>query len=110
MTAAQTRFIATDGVSKTYNAGRSDEVRAVDSVTMQVDRGEVLVLRGPERLRQDLAAQPDRLHVEADLGPRRDRRPRGGQARRGGAHPGAERRRFGFIFQQYYLIPDLPRD
>jgi putative ABC transport system ATP-binding protein len=107
MTTGHERVIATDGVSKTYNAGRSDEVRAVDSVTMQVDRGEVLVLEGPSG-----SGKTSLLSLIGCMS-----RPTSGRvvidsrdvAKLAEGELTRERRqRFGFIFQQYYLIPDLP--
>jgi putative ABC transport system ATP-binding protein len=107
MTASATPFIASDGVSKTYNPGRADEVRAVDSVTMHVDRGEVLVLEGPSG-----SGKTSLLSLLACMS-----RPTSGRITVDGrdvaklaeaALTQERRRRFGFIFQQFHLIPDLP--
>jgi putative ABC transport system ATP-binding protein len=107
MTAGHERFIATDGVSKTYNPRRADEVRAVDAVTMHVDRGEVLVLEGPSG-----SGKTSLLSLIGCMS-----RPTSGRivvdgrdvAKLAESELTRERRqRFGFIFQQFHLIGDLP--
>ncbi len=52
-------------VTKVYGAG-DDAVRALDGVTLDVRRGEMVALVGPERLREVDAAQPRRLRGSAD--------------------------------------------
>jgi putative ABC transport system ATP-binding protein len=107
MTAGHERFIATDGVSKTYNPRRADPVRAVDAVTMHVDRGEVLVLEGPSG-----SGKTSLLSLIGCMS-----RPTSGRivvdgrdvAKLAESELTMERRqRFGFIFQQFHLIADLP--
>jgi len=107
MTAVATPFIAADSVSKTYNPGRADEVRAVEAVTMHVDRGEVLVLEGPSG-----SGKTSLLSLIGCMS-----RPTSGRIvvdgrdvakLAEGALTEERRRRFGFIFQQFHLIPDLP--
>jgi len=107
MTAGHERFIATDGVSKTYNPRRADQVRAVDAVTMHVDRGEVLVLEGPSG-----SGKTSLLSLIGCMS-----RPTAGRivvdgrdvAKLAESELTLERRqRFGFIFQQFHLIADLP--
>jgi len=107
MTAGHERFIATDGVSKTYNPRRADQVRAVDAVTMHVDRGEVLVLEGPSG-----SGKTSLLSLIGCMS-----RPTAGRivvdgrdvAKLAESELTTERRqRFGFVFQQFHLIADLP--
>ena len=107
MTAGHERFIATDGVSKTYNPRRADQVRAVDDVTMHVDRGEVLVLEGPSG-----SGKTSLLSLIGCMS-----RPTAGRivvdgrdvAKLAESELTTERRqRFGFVFQQFHLIADLP--
>lgn len=42
-----TTIIHTENVSKIYHAGMQDEVTAVDNVTVEVNQGQLLVLKGP---------------------------------------------------------------
>jgi len=106
MRAVEAPIIATDGVGKTYNPGRADEVRAVDSVTMQVGRGEVLVLEGPSG-----SGKTSLLSLIGCMS-----RPTQGRIAVEGRDvaklaeselTGERRQRFGFIFQQFHLIADL---
>lgn len=106
MTDGGTRFIATEGVSKTYNPRRADEVRAVDGVSMHVDRGEVLVLEGPSG-----SGKTSLLSLIGCMS-----RPTAGRIVVDGRDVAKlaemeltreRRRRFGFIFQQFHLIADL---
>jgi len=107
MSAAVTPLIATDCVCKAYSPGRADEVRAVDSVTMQVDQGEVLVLEGPSGSGKTsllsligCMSRPTQGRIVVDG---RD------VAKLAESELTRERRqRFGFIFQQFHLIADLP--
>ena len=39
--------IKTEKVSKVFNPGRADEIKAVTDVTMEINKGEVTVLKGP---------------------------------------------------------------
>jgi len=106
MRAVEAPIIATDGVGKTYNPGRADEVRAVDSVTMQVGRGEVLVLEGPSG-----SGKTSLLSLIGCMS-----RPTQGRIAVEGRDvaklaeselTGERRQRFGFIVQQFHLIADL---
>ena len=106
MTADSTRLIATEGVSKTYNPRRADQVRAVDDVTMHVDRGEVLVLEGPSG-----SGKTSLLSLVGCMS-----RPTAGRIVVDGRDVAKlaemeltreRRRRFGFIFQQFHLVADL---
>jgi putative ABC transport system ATP-binding protein len=82
-------------------------VRAVDSVTMQVDQGEVLVLEGPSGSGKTsllsligCMSRPTQGRIVVDG---RD------VAKLAESELTRERRqRFGFIFQQFHLIADLP--
>lgn len=99
-------FIVVEKVSRIYNPGLADEMIALDSVSLSIDRGEVVVLTGPSGSgktsllsligcmarptsgkifvdRKDIVKLPERFL--ADI----------------------RRRRFGFIFQQFNLIKDL---
>jgi putative ABC transport system ATP-binding protein len=96
MSVVATPFIAADGVSKTYNPGRADEVR-----------GEVLVLEGPSG-----SGKTSLLSLIGCMS-----RPTSGRIvvdgrdvakLAEGALTEERRQRFGFIFQQFHLIPDLP--
>ena len=94
-------------VTKVYNARRPDEVRAVDGISLDVVRGEVVVLKGPSGSGKTTLlsiigcmTRPTSGRVEVDG---RD------VARLPERFLAAIRRRtFGFIFQQYNLIRDLP--
>jgi putative ABC transport system ATP-binding protein len=100
-------LISAHQVTKVYHRGRPDEVRAVDGVSMSVARGEALVLQGPSG-----SGKTSLLSLVACMS-----RPTSGRVVVDGrdvARVGEEmladirRRRFGFIFQQFHLIPDLP--
>jgi len=99
-------FIVTERVSKVYNRGRPDEVRAVDGVSLSVGKGEAVVLQGPSG-----SGKTSLLSMMACMS-----RPTSGRViveGRDVARVGEEtladirRRRFGFIFQHFYLIPEL---
>lgn len=99
-------LISAHQVTKVYHRGRPDEVRAVDGVSMSVARGEALVLRGPSG-----SGKTSLLSLVACMS-----RPTSGRVVVDGrdvARVGEERladirrRRFGFIFQQFHLIPEL---
>ncbi len=106
MSSVPTTLIATEDVTKVYNPRRPDEVVAVAGVSVAVRAGEALVLEGPSGsgktsllsligcmsrptsgrivvADQDVAKLPENLLTEV------------------------RRRRFGFIFQQFNLIPGL---
>ncbi len=99
-------FICIEGVSKTFNQGMPDEMRALTDVSLSIGRGEAVVLRGPSGSgktsllgivgcmsrptagkviieSEDVAKLPERFLT------------------------GIRRKRFGFIFQQFNLIRDL---
>jgi len=99
-------LIRAERVSKVYNPRRPDEVRAVQEVTMEVARGEVVVLKGPSG-----SGKTSLLSLIGCMS-----RPTSGrvtvaesEVTRLAEHALTEirRRRFGFIFQQFHLIPDL---
>ena len=99
-------LIRTERVSKVYNPHRPDEVRAVQEISMQVTRGEVLVLKGPSG-----SGKTSLLSLIGCMS-----RPTSGRVTVGEsdvtrlaeqALTEVRRRRFGFIFQQFHLIPDL---
>ena len=99
-------LIRVQDVSKIYNAGRPDEVRALHGVSMQVTRGEALALVGPSG-----SGKSTLLSLIACMS-----RPTSGVVRLGDRevsrlpeHFAARVRResFGFMFQQSHLIPDL---
>jgi putative ABC transport system ATP-binding protein len=107
MSGSPTSVIVVERVSKTYNPRRADEVRAVDGVSMEVGRGEVLVLEGPSG-----SGKTSLLSLIGCMS-----RPTEGRvvvegrdvAKVAEAQLTRERRRrFGFIFQQFNLIADLP--
>lgn len=98
--------IKTNNVSKVYNPGMADEIKAVADVTIQIDRAEVTVLKGPSgsgkttllsligcmsrptvgsiRINdKDVAKLPERFLAQI------------------------RRKTFGFIFQQFNLIKDI---
>lgn len=98
--------IKTDNVSKVFNPGRADEIKAVTDVTMTINRAEVTVLKGPSGSGKttllsllgcmsrptvgsitingkDVAKLPERFLAQI------------------------RRRTFGFIFQQFNLVKDI---
>jgi putative ABC transport system ATP-binding protein len=95
----------TQALSKYYHAGSAHEVRALDDVSLSVERGSILVVTGPSgsgktTLLALLAAleRPTRGRVLFDgknLGDCSD------------AELARTRRRMGFIFQDCALIPNL---
>ncbi|MBI1916010.1 MAG: ABC transporter ATP-binding protein [Planctomycetes bacterium] len=98
-------FLETQSLCKFYRAGTRDEVRALDDISVGVERGEVLVVVGPSgsgktTLLALLGAleRPTRGHIffeGRDLGECSD------------VALARVRRRMGFIFQDFSLIPDL---
>ena len=99
-------LIEVENVSKIYNPGLVDEVTALDSISLAIDRGDVAVLTGPSgsgktsllsligcmarptegRIivdSKDVVKLPERFLTDV------------------------RRRRFGFIFQQFHLIREL---
>ncbi len=101
-----TPLVQVEDVTKTYNRGAPDEVRAVRGVSMTVSSGEVLVLEGPSG-----SGKTSLLTVIGCMS-----RPTSGQVVVGGrrvsrlsevALTAIRRSTFGFIFQQLHLIPNL---
>jgi len=99
-------LILTEGVTKVYNPRRPDEVVAVDGVSMHVKRGEVVVLKGPSG-----SGKTSLLSLLGCMS-----RPTAGRIVVDGRDVAklaegvltrVRRQEFGFIFQQYHLIPDL---
>jgi len=99
-------LIAAENVVKIYNARQPDEVRAVDDVSLHVDRGEVVVLKGPSG-----SGKSSLLSLIGCMA-----RPTSGRVLVGGRDvarlperflTAIRRRPFGFIFEQYPLIRDL---
>ena len=99
-------LIFTEEVSKTYHAGRPDEVRAVTGASMRIERGEVAVLKGPSG-----SGKTSLLSLIGCMS-----RPTSGRVVVAGRDVAklpetflTEVRRctFGFIFQQFNLIRDI---
>ena len=99
-------LIRTEGVTKVYNPGRPDEVVAVGGVSMHVGREEVVALKGPSG-----SGKTSLLSLVGCMA-----RPTAGRIVVGerdvaklaeGARTRVRREKFGFIFQQFNLIPDV---
>lgn len=99
-------LIRADGVTKVYNPRRPDEVVAVNEVSIRVDRGEVVALQGPSG-----SGKTSLLSLIGCMA-----RPTAGRIvvddenvtkLAENALTRVRRRKFGFIFQQLNLIPDL---
>ena len=99
-------LIRTEAVSKVYNPHRPDVVRAVQEVSLEIPRGDVAVLQGPSG-----SGKTSLLSLVGCMS-----RPTSGRVYVAGddvtrlseqALTEVRRRRFGFIFQQFHLIPDL---
>jgi putative ABC transport system ATP-binding protein len=106
MTAGASPLIATEDVTKVYNSRRPDELVAVDGVTIQVGTGEVVVLKGPSG-----SGKTSLLSLIGCMA-----RPTSGRIVVGGRDVAklaetvlteVRRQTFGFIFQQFNLIPGL---
>jgi putative ABC transport system ATP-binding protein len=100
---AQT-LIAADNVTKVYNPRRPDEMVAVSGVSLEVGRGEVVVLKGPSG-----SGKTSLLSLIGCM-----TRPTSGRIVIDGRDVAKlsesmlttiRRQRFGFIFQQFNLIP-----
>jgi len=94
------------GLDKIYNRQRPDEVHAVKQVSLEVERGEVLALKGPSG-----SGKTSLLSLLGCM-----TRPTVGQVLLDGREvarlpehflANIRREKFGFIFQQFNLIPDL---
>ncbi len=93
-------------LDKTYNRHQRDEVQAVRKVSLQVEQGEVLAFKGPSG-----SGKTSLLSLIGCM-----TRPTAGQVKLDGRDisrlqehflAAIRRERFGFIFQQFNLIPDL---
>ena len=98
-------LIFTEEATKVYNPRRPDEVCAVDRVTVAVARGEVVALKGPSGKTTLLSligcmARPTSGRIVVDG---RDVAKLSEEVL-----TQVRRRKFGFIFQQFNLISDLP--
>jgi putative ABC transport system ATP-binding protein len=100
-------LIFTEEATKVYNPRRPDEVCAVDRVTVAVARGEVVALKGPSG-----SGKTTLLSLIGCMA-----RPTSGRIVVDGRDVAklseevltkVRRRKFGFIFQQFNLISDLP--
>ncbi len=99
-------LIRTENVSKVYNARRPDEFRALEDITLQVERGEVAVLKGPSG-----SGKTTLLCLIGCMS-----RPTAGRIVVSGKDVAklpehfltrTRRRTFGFIFQQFNLVRDI---
>jgi putative ABC transport system ATP-binding protein len=100
-------LIFTEEATKVYNPRRPDEVCAVDRVTVAVARGEVVAIKGPSG-----SGKTTLLSLIGCMA-----RPTSGRVVVDGRDVAklseevltqVRRRKFGFIFQQFNLISDLP--
>ena len=99
-------LIHTEDATKIYNPGRPDELCAVDAVTVAVGRGEVVAFKGPSG-----SGKTSLLSLIGCMA-----RPTSGRVVVDGrdvaklseeALTKVRRQKFGFIFQQFNLIPDV---
>jgi putative ABC transport system ATP-binding protein len=99
-------LIRTEGATKVYNPRRPDEVCAVDGVTVEVRRGEVVAINGPSG-----SGKTTLLSLIGCMA-----RPTSGRIVVDGRDVArlseevltrVRRQKFGFIFQQFNLISDL---
>lgn len=106
MSATGQPLVSVEDVTKVFNRGEPDEVRAVRGVSLTVSAGEVLVIEGPSG-----SGKTSLLTVIGCMS-----RPTSGQVVVGGrrvsrlsetALTAVRRSTFGFIFQHLHLIPDL---
>ena len=96
----------TEGLSRVYHAGRSGEVCALSDVSLVIPEGSYVVLAG--------ASGSGKTTLLSLLGALD--RPTGGRVRFGDRHLedcsdvelARQRRRMGFVFQDFSLIPRLP--
>ncbi len=98
-------LIRTEDVTKVYNPRLPDEVRAVDRVSVTINRGDVAVLKGPSG-----SGKTSLLSLIGCMS-----RPTAGRIFVDGRDvaklsesllTAIRRETFGFIFQQYNLVPD----
>jgi putative ABC transport system ATP-binding protein len=94
-------------VRKVYNAGRPDELAAVNGVTLSLEAGAVTVLRGPSG-----SGKTSLLSIVGCMA-----RPTSGRVFLEGQEitslperflTEVRRRTFGFVFQQFHLLPGIP--
>ncbi len=99
-------LIKTEGLEKIYNAGRPDEVRALREVSLEIDAGEVVVLKGPSG-----SGKSTLLSLLGCM-----TRPTSGRVTVAGRDVSrlperflteVRRETFGFIFQQFNLLRQL---
>jgi putative ABC transport system ATP-binding protein len=99
-------LIVTDDVRKTYHPNRADATEAVAGISLQIDAGEVVVLKGPSG-----SGKTSLLSLIGCMS-----RPTSGRVIVAGEEVSrlperfltlVRRRTFGFVFQHYQLIPDL---
>jgi putative ABC transport system ATP-binding protein len=99
-------LIFTEDVRKTYHPRQADAFEAVAGVTLQVEAGEAIVLRGPSG-----SGKTSLLSLIGCMS-----RPTSGRVIVDGQEVSrlperfltqVRRRTFGFVFQQYHLIPEL---
>lgn len=99
-------IIRTESVSKIYHADRVDEVTAVADVTIEVNKGDIMVLKGPSG-----SGKTSLLSLLGCMC-----RPTSGKIIVGGRDvaklpekflTGIRRDTYGFIFQQFNLIRDI---
>jgi putative ABC transport system ATP-binding protein len=106
MTGTDRSLIHTEEATKVYNPRRPDEVRALDRVTVEIERGEVVALKGPSG-----SGKTTLLSLIGCMA-----RPTSGRVVVDGRDVArlseevltrVRREKFGFIFQQFNLISDL---
>ncbi len=99
-------LICTEEVCKTYHPRKADATQAVAGITMQVASGEAVVLKGPSG-----SGKTSLLSLVGCM-----TRPTSGRVIVAGEEVSrlperfltlVRRRTFGFVFQQYHLIPEL---
>ncbi|MBU3258605.1 ABC transporter ATP-binding protein [Roseovarius sp. PS-C2] len=99
-------MLALEGVSKTYNKGRENEVRVLDEAALQVRAGEMVALVAPSG-----AGKSTLLHIAGLLDT-----PDSGTVRIGGTdYTGlsdrrrtvARRQEVGFVYQFHHLLPEF---
>ena len=98
--------LGADGICKTYNAGRPNEVRVLRDVSVTLDRGEVVALVAPSG-----AGKSTLLHIAGllDTPDTGDVLVDGTNMTRLGddARTAARRGQIGFIYQFHHLLPEF---